>query len=273
MSRYCSTVDQRPGSGGLPSRPELIWTNRRKSSCEWNGAYELPSMPISSVVMPWRTFGSCCGLGEDDEPGVRVHVDEAGQTTCPVASMRRRPRCRRVAAQDAHALALDGDGAVEARVAGAVDDESPADQQVEHRGLSRQASELVARGPRAGQCVARTSFVLGECSSGARAWRGMPRGYVDRSRWSRRLPGRHWVNLLGHASLRAARQPSTYSHVGLGLPGRSRLACSQLAPSAGGQTGPLLPGPGPQGWRTCAPEHPPSGTRLSERWLIGSGRI
>ena len=59
-----------------------------------------------------------------------------GQTTRPVASMRRRGLdAAGVAAQDAHALVLDRDGAVEAGVAGAVDDESAADEQVEHRGL------------------------------------------------------------------------------------------------------------------------------------------
>ena len=90
MSRYCSTVDQRPGSGGLPSRPELICTNRRKSSCEWNGAYELPSTPISSVVMPWRTFGSCRGSARITSPECACMSMKPGQTTCPVASMRRR---------------------------------------------------------------------------------------------------------------------------------------------------------------------------------------
>ena len=38
MSRYCSTVDQRPGSGGLPSRPEFISTKRWKSASFAKGA-------------------------------------------------------------------------------------------------------------------------------------------------------------------------------------------------------------------------------------------
>jgi len=44
---------------------------------------------------------------------------------------------RRVAAQDADALFLDGDGAVETRIARAVDDETSADEQVEHGGSTR----------------------------------------------------------------------------------------------------------------------------------------
>ena len=38
MPRYCSTVDQRPGRGGLPSRPEFSSTKRRKSSWDLKGA-------------------------------------------------------------------------------------------------------------------------------------------------------------------------------------------------------------------------------------------
>src|SRR6266852_8059467 len=44
-------------------------------------------------------------------------------------------------------------------------------------------------------------------------------------------PG-HWVNLLRHTSLRAGRQPSTYTHVRLGLPARSRLVWLATCPSA-----------------------------------------
>ena len=68
MLRYCSTVDHDPGRGGLPSNPELISTNRLKSSCDLNGAYELPSTPISSVVIPCLTFGSCSGSDSSTSP-------------------------------------------------------------------------------------------------------------------------------------------------------------------------------------------------------------
>src|SRR6266849_3412993 len=70
-------------------------------------------------------------------------------------------------------------------------------------------------------------------------------------RWSWRYPtlgvalrgarchGRHWVNLLRHTSLRAGRQPSTYTHVRLGLPARSRLVWLATCPSACAQIDPL----------------------------------
>jgi iron complex transport system substrate-binding protein len=45
----------------------------------------------------------------------------------------------------------------------------------------------------------------------------------------------HWGNLLRDASLRAGGQPSTYTHVRLGLPARSRLASLANCPSAAGQ--------------------------------------
>ena len=107
--------------------------NLSKSSWLWNGAYELPSMPISSVVMPWRTFGSWCGSARITSPewacmsmkpgrdDVAARVDGAGGLD---AARRRRAGCGR--------LALDGDGAVEAGVAGPVDDHAVGDQQVEH---------------------------------------------------------------------------------------------------------------------------------------------
>jgi hypothetical protein len=76
------------------------------------------------------------GLGEDHEPGVRVHVDEAGADHVPLrVDAPAGLDAAGVAAQDTHALVLDRDVPEEARVAGAVDDESSADEQVEHRGL------------------------------------------------------------------------------------------------------------------------------------------
>ena len=90
MSRYCSTVDQRPGSGGLPSRPELSSTKRRKSSSDVNGAYEQPSIPTSSVVTPWRTFGSCAGSARMTSPECACMSMKPGHTTRAVASITRR---------------------------------------------------------------------------------------------------------------------------------------------------------------------------------------
>src|SRR5712691_7521460 len=46
------------------------------------------------------------------------------------------------------------------------------------------------------------------------------------------ISGRPWVNLLRHTSLRTGRQPSTYTHVRLGLPARSRLVWLVTCPSA-----------------------------------------
>src|SRR6185295_5212030 len=46
---------------------------------------------------------------------------------------------------------------------------------------------------------------------------------------SRRARG-HWGNLLRHTSLRAPWQPSTYTHVRLGLPRRSRLVWLATCP-------------------------------------------
>ena len=133
IARYSATVDQRPGSFGAPSSPELSWKNLSKSSWLWNGAYELPSMPTSSVVMPWRIFGSWCGCCQDDQPGVGVHVDEAGRDdVAGGVDGAGGLDLGDVAAQDADGLALDGDGAVEAGVAGPVDDHAVGDQQVEH---------------------------------------------------------------------------------------------------------------------------------------------
>src|SRR5712691_10989105 len=60
----------------------------------------------------------------------------------------------------------------------------------------------------------------------------------------------HWVNLLRHTSLRAGRQPSTYTHVRLGLPARSRLVWLATCPSACAQTHPL-----PTWARPCGARH------------------
>src|SRR5438132_11848969 len=46
------------------------------------------------------------------------------------------------------------------------------------------------------------------------------------------VKGWHRGNLLRHTSLRAGRQPSTYTHVRLGLPARSRLVWLATCPSA-----------------------------------------
>jgi len=95
-------------------------------------------MPISSVVMPCRTFGSCCGSARITSPECACMSMNPGQTTRPVASMTRRASMPAVSPRrNADALVLDSDGAVEARVARAVDDEPSADEQVEHVGSPR----------------------------------------------------------------------------------------------------------------------------------------
>src|SRR5712691_11346671 len=70
-------------------------------------------------------------------------------------------------------------------------------------------------------------------------------------------PG-HWVNLLRHTSLRAGRQPSTYTHVRLGLPARSRLVWLATCPSASAQTAPL-----PTWTRPCGARH--GSTTIADR--------
>ena len=47
-------------------------------------------MPISSVVTPWRTFGSCRGSARMTRPECACMSMKPGQTTRPVASMTRR---------------------------------------------------------------------------------------------------------------------------------------------------------------------------------------
>ena len=90
MLRYCSTVDHEPGRGGLPSRPEFSSTNMRKSCWDLNGAYELPSTPISSVVTPWHTLGLCSGSESSTRPEWACMSMNPGQTTSPDASIVRR---------------------------------------------------------------------------------------------------------------------------------------------------------------------------------------
>ena len=184
MSRYCSTVDQRPGSGGLPSRPELICTNRRKSSCEWNGAYELPSTPISSVVMPWRTFGSCCGSARITSPECACMSMKPGQTTCPVASMRRRASMPLVSPR--RMRTRSSSTATSPKKPGL-----PVPSMTKPPPMSRSSIEVSRQ----------ASFVIGEGSSGARAWPDMPRGYADRSNWSTGLMA------MGVFDLEAASRP------------------------------------------------------------------
>ena len=90
---------------------------------------------------PLPDLGLVAGLGEDDQAGVRVHVDEAGADDPP-------GRVERAVGLDAvegapeqpHPLSLDPDRSVVARVAGAVDDEAARDQDVEHGGPSGRQS-------------------------------------------------------------------------------------------------------------------------------------
>jgi hypothetical protein len=86
-------------------------------------------------------LGLVPGLGEDDQAGMGVHVDEAGADDPP-------RRVERAVGLDAvagapeqpHPLSLDPDRAVVARVAGTVDDETARDQDVEHAGPSGRQS-------------------------------------------------------------------------------------------------------------------------------------
>ena len=61
----------------------------RRSACERNGAYELPSTPMTSVVTPWRTFGSCSGCASRTRPECACMSMKPGHTTRPEASMTR----------------------------------------------------------------------------------------------------------------------------------------------------------------------------------------
>jgi hypothetical protein len=84
------------------------------------------------------------GLGQQDQPGMRVHVDEPGADDA--AGGVDHPGALdplQVAAQDPEALPLHPDGAVEARVARAVDDQAPANQEIEHRALLWRAAARI----------------------------------------------------------------------------------------------------------------------------------
>jgi hypothetical protein len=72
-------------------------------------------------------------LGQDDQARVGVHVDEP-RTHDMAGGVDHPPRLHplEVAAEDGHTLVLHPHRAVEARVAGAVDDQSVTDQKVEH---------------------------------------------------------------------------------------------------------------------------------------------
>ena len=56
-----ATVSQSAGSGGYPLSPESSQMYRSSSSRVLKGAWEMPSIPTSSVVTPCRTLGSWCG--------------------------------------------------------------------------------------------------------------------------------------------------------------------------------------------------------------------
>lgn len=106
-------------------------------------------------------LGVVLGLGEDDEAGVGVHVDEAGADDFArgidgvVGG-----GVGVVAAEDADLVTLDADCGVEAWVAGAVDDEAVLDEGIEHGGNSlstvvtvnsRSSAELQYPGPGPGR--------------------------------------------------------------------------------------------------------------------------
>ena len=85
--RYSAVVDQSNVRSGRPSRPPLSSTNETRSATSGNGAYELPSTPITSVVTPWRTFGSWRGSARIISPPWLCRSMNPGATTLPVASI------------------------------------------------------------------------------------------------------------------------------------------------------------------------------------------
>src|SRR5207253_9612099 len=95
------------------------------------GVVQFGSYSLSDLKLQLR-------LGDDHHTGMDVNVDEPG-TDHAAGGVDNGPdlNARRVATQGADALVLDGDGAVEARVARVVDDEPSADEQVEHGGSPR----------------------------------------------------------------------------------------------------------------------------------------
>ena len=86
-------------------------------------------------------LGLVPGLGQDDQAGVRVHVDEA-RADDPPRGVERAVGLDPVegAPEEAQPLALDPDRSVVARVARAIDDEAARDQDVEHAGPSGRQS-------------------------------------------------------------------------------------------------------------------------------------
>ena len=132
-SRYCSTVVQRPGSGGQPSRPALISTNASRSSCVWEGRVRAAVDADDLGRDPLPHLGLVPGLGQDHEAGVGVHVDEPGADDAPGRVERAmRLHAVEVPAEQPDPLALDPNRPEVPGVAGAVDDETARNQQIEH---------------------------------------------------------------------------------------------------------------------------------------------
>ena len=78
-------------------------------------------------------FGHVVRLGQDDQAGVGVKIDEAGAyDLAPRVDRAGSFEVTDVAAQDAHRLAVDADGGFEADVARAVDDLAVGDQHIQH---------------------------------------------------------------------------------------------------------------------------------------------
>ena len=84
-----ATVSQSAWTPGYPLSPESSSMYRSRSSAVLNGACELPSMPMSSVVTPWRTLGSWRGSPSMVRPACECMSMKPGATTWPVASMAR----------------------------------------------------------------------------------------------------------------------------------------------------------------------------------------
>ena len=99
---------------------------------------------MTSVVMPWRTFGSWRGSAKIISPEWLCRSMKPGATVMSVASIRR-PAGHLIGrtVHDLQPAVPDADGRRESRIAAPVDDRPVLDQQVER--LSSSVNRTVAR--------------------------------------------------------------------------------------------------------------------------------
>ena len=97
-----------------------------------NGAKPLPSTPTSSVVTPWRTFGSCRPSARITSPPWLCRSMNPGATTLPVASIVRPTWAGAClpGTEDPDPAVDDRDRPRSSRRTGAVDDRPAGDEQV-----------------------------------------------------------------------------------------------------------------------------------------------